>query len=129
MSQTGQYAKVMMDIGGTPTQIAELRDWSVSVSSEKPDATAAGDEWTKHIVGLKSWEGEATCISVDPFWFDLLDQQVTVEFFLAATDVDPKFSGEASIDAEYASTYTDVIEQTLTYTGSGPLTNPTTATP
>ncbi len=127
MAKKGQYAKVMMDVDGTPTELMELREWSVSTSSEKVDTTAAGDDWEKHEVGLLSWEGEATCISVDTFWLAHLTDKITIDFFDDASDAEAKFTGTASLDVERSVSYDDVIETSISFTGSGPLTEPTAA--
>lgn len=120
----GQYAKVMLDVGGTPTQVMELREWSISVSSEKIEASVAGDDWEKHEIGRFSWEGEGTCVSVDDFWLDHIGAKQTIEFYDDANDTNAAYSGTASIDFERSTPHDDLIETSLTFTGSGELTNP-----
>jgi hypothetical protein len=126
----GQFAKVQMQTGtdattGDPiyTDVLKLREWSVSISSEKIDSTAAGDSWESHEIGHLSWEGEATCVDADMFWFAKLQEKVQIQFFDDAADVSPKFSGTASIDVERSTPYDDVIETSISFTGSGVLTN------
>lgn len=126
MKKTGQYAKVMLNVSGTPTQVMELREWSISVSSEKIDSSVAGEDWADHEIGRKSWEGEATCISADQYWLDYINDKVTIQFFDDANDATPVYEGTASIDFERSVPYDDMIESTLTFTGAGPLVNPTT---
>lgn len=123
--KTGLYAKVEIDVNGTMTQVMELREWSVSVSSEKVDGNVAGDDWADHLIGRKSWEGEATCVSVDEFWLGMLDQKVSIDFYDDSNDTDPTYVGTASLDFEHAVTHDDLIENTLTFTGAGALTHPT----
>lgn len=125
--KTGQYAKVMLNVDGTPTQVMELREWSVSAESEKIDANVAGDEWATHLIGRKSWEGEATCVSADQFWLDLMDEFITIEFFDHKDDLEPVYEGQASLDFERSSSMDDLIESSLTFTGNGALTHPTGA--
>lgn len=120
----GQYAKVTIDVSGIPTQVMELREWSVSVESEKIDASVAGDDWSDHEIGRKSWEGEATCISADQFWLELMDTKVKIDFYDDANDTKPAFTGTASIDFERTTPYDDLIESSLTFTGAGALTHP-----
>lgn len=124
MKKTGQYAKVMLEVDGTSVRVMELREWSVSVSSEKVDSSVAGDDWADHEIGRKSWEGEATCISVDQYWLDYIDDKITVQFFDHQDDPTPVYEGVASIDFERTAPHDDMIESTITFTGSGALTNP-----
>lgn len=125
MKMTGKNAKVEIEIDGTPVTVLELREWSISVSTEKIDASAVGTEWTENIDGLKSWEGEATCISADQYWLEYLDTRPTINFYDDADQTEPTYTGKASIDFERSVSYDDVIESTLTFTGAGPLTHPT----
>jgi hypothetical protein len=126
----GQYAKVNIQTStdattGDPiyTEVLKLREWSVSISSEKIDSSAAGDDWENHEIGRLSWEGEATCVDVDTFWFAKLTEKVSIEFYDAATDVNPKFKGTASLDVERTTPHDDLIETSISFTGSGALTN------
>lgn len=125
----GQYAKVMLDVEGTPTQVMELREWSISGETEKIDSSVAGDDWSKHLIGRGSWEAEATCISADQFWLELMFTQFTVDFFDHQDDTDPVYSGKVSMDFERTAPYDDIIESSLTFTGNGKLNNPAGATP
>ena len=126
--RTGQYARVTMGVEGTPVAIAELRDWSISVSTEKIDGNVAGVQWAEHLIGRHSWEGEATCISVDSFWLDLTTDYVEVEFYDHMDDAEPAYTGIASLDFERSVSHDDLIESSFTYTGNGELiagSNPT----
>jgi hypothetical protein len=125
-AKKGQFAKVMIDVGGTPTEVMKLREWSISVESEKIDTTAAGDEWSEHEIGVFSWEGEATCIDADPYWLDYITEKTQIDFYDDENDANPIYRGTASIDFERTAPYDDVIESTITFTGSGALTHPTT---
>ncbi len=121
---TGQYAKMMIDVGGVNTQLGELREWSISAASNKVDGTVMGDAWEKHHIGTKNWESEATCVEVDRFWLDLMDSHVTIQYFDQEDDVNPSYEGEASIDWERSAPRDDLIESSLTFTGNGPLISP-----
>lgn len=123
MKKSGQYAKVTIDVDGVPQQVMELRDWSVSASSEKIDASVAGSAWAEHVIGRKSWEGEATCVSADQFWLEIMSSHVTISFYDDGSDSAPVFEGQASIDFERTAPHDDLIETTLTFTGNGPLTS------
>ena len=126
---TGKNAKVEIEIDGTSVQVLELREWSISVSTEKIDASAVGTEWTDTIDGLKSWEGEATCISADQYWLEFLDKRPLIKFYDHENQTEPTYQGRASIDIERTVSYDDVIESTLTFTGAGPLEQPHQGTP
>lgn len=127
--KTGQYAKASIDVSGTPVPIAELRDWSINVSTNKINADVAGVQWSEHLIGRHSWEAEATCVSVDGFWIDLTEQMVTVEFFDHIDDTVPAYSGEASVDFERSVPHDDLIETSFTFTGNGKLDDGTPVTP
>lgn len=124
MKRTGQFAKVTATVGTVVVGILELREWSISASTEKIDANVAGDEWNDHLHGRKSWEGEATCISADQYWLDMLDKKVEIAFFDHEDDLQPAYVGTASVDFERGTPHDDVIESTLTFTGAGALTSP-----
>lgn len=117
----GQFAKVTLMVGVTPITVAKLREWSVSVSSEKIDSTAAGDDWASHLRGVKSWEGSATFIDADQYWLAHIDSDVKVEFFDKADDADPVYEGTCSLDFERTTPYDDLIETSVTLTGNGAL--------
>lgn len=127
--RTGQYAKVTMDVDGTPAPIAELREWSISVSTEKVDANVAGVQWSEHLIGRHSWEAEATCISVDGFWIDLTTAMITVSFYDHVDDAEPAYTGEASMDFERSTPHDDLIETSFTFTGNGELLSGAPVTP
>lgn len=117
--RTGQYAKVTYDVSGTPVTVAELRDWSISVSTEKINADVAGVQWSEHLIGRHSWEADATCISVDGYWINLTETMITVEFFDHVDDAEPAYSGEVSMDFERSVPHDDLIETSFTFTGNG----------
>lgn len=125
----GQYAEIWVDVASTPTKAAGLKNWSISISSEKIDSTAAGDDWTTHETGIMSWEGEAELNEVDTFWFGLLTggAKVDVEFYVAdKADIGTVFySGTATLDGDIEAPYDDLIGVSVTFTGSGALTSST----
>ena len=123
---SGQYAELWVSVSGVKTKAAGLRNWSISIASEKIDATAAGDGWTQHIKGIKSWEGEAEMVEVDAYWFDLVtgDNLVEAEFYVSDSTEEGTvyYSGTVSLDAEMATPYNDLHGITVTFTGSDALT-------
>jgi predicted secreted protein len=124
MKATGQYAKVEGTVGGTAVTIAELREWTVSGSTEKVDSTVAGAKWTSHEIGMGSWEAEATVLDVDQYWVDLLFDKVTIKFFDLKDDTEAAYEGDASLDFEKSTPFDDMIENSLTFTGDGELLTP-----
>lgn len=121
MKATGQYAKIEINVDATPVTVAELREWSVSGSTEKVDATVAGAAWTSHEIGHGSWEGEATILDIDTFWVKHLFEKVTIKFYFKDTDASPAYEGTASLDFEVSTPYDDMIESSLSFTGDGEL--------
>ncbi len=128
MKATGQYAKVELTVGGTAVTVMELREWSVSGSTEKVDSTVAGARWTEHEIGHGSWEGEATILDIDTYWTAHLFDKVTIRFFYNEDDTAPAYEGRASLDFETGTPYDDMIETSLSFTGDGELTSGTPAT-
>jgi hypothetical protein len=119
--KSGQYAKVMLDIDGTPVELMKLREWEVSIESAKLDTTAAGQGWETHEVGHLKWEGSATCIDADTFYFAHLEDKIEIEFYDHEDDPLPVFVGTASLDIDRSVSYDDVIETELSFTGDGAL--------
>lgn len=127
MKATGQYAKIEITVDDVPVNVMELREWSVSGSTEKVDSTVAGVAWTEHEIGHGSWEGEATILDVDTFWVDHLFKKVTIRFFHNEDDAAPAYVGRASLDFEQSTPYDDMIETSISFTGDGALTKGTSA--
>lgn len=127
--KTGQYAKVTMEVQGTPVELMKLREWSISIESNKIDTSAAQQDYETHEIGMLSWEGDATCIDADVFWFAYLTDKVVIDFYDKADDAYPAFRGTASLDVERSVSYDDVIETTVTFTGDGELIDGRTIAP
>lgn len=127
--KTGQFAKVTMDVQGTKVELMKLREWSISVSSEKIDTSAAKQKYATHEIGMLSWEGDATCVDADTFWFAYLDKKIVIDFFDKEGDAKPAFRGTASIDVERSTPYDDLIETSVSFTGDGDLVLGSTITP
>jgi hypothetical protein len=121
MKATGQYAKIDLTVGGTAVTVAELREWSVSGSTEKVDSTVAGGNWNSHEIGFGSWEGEATILDIDTFWVAHLFEKVSIKFYFNETDTAPAYEGSASLDFETSTPYDDMIESSISFTGDGAL--------
>jgi hypothetical protein len=125
-AKSGQFAKLVLKIDGTTTvTVAKLRNWSYSGSVEILDATAAGDEWQRNEAGVKSWEGESEVIDVDTYYLDYLGEKATIEFYMKEGDTTFE-EGVAIISGiEKNTPYEDLIDQSISFTGDGPLTKKT----
>ena len=121
MKAKGQYAKIELMVGSTAVTVMELREWSVSASTEKIDSTVAGKEWTEHEIGHASWEGEATVLDIDKYWVEHIFKKVNISFYFNEEDAAPAYEGTASLDFETSTPYDDMIESSLTFTGDGAL--------
>src|SRR5690606_20781017 len=110
-------------VDAVPVTVMELREWSVSGSTEKVDSTVAGKAWTEHEIGHGSWEGEATVLDIDTFWVEHLFEKVTIKFYFNEDDANAAYEGTASLDFEVSTPYDDMIETSLSFTGSGALTH------
>jgi hypothetical protein len=125
-TKKGQFAKVTLDIGGTSVDVLKLRNWSYSASVEEIDATAAGNEWMDYVSGFKSWEGDAETIDVDTFYLQYLGEVATIKFYEAEGDLNYE-EGQAFLTGlEKSAPYDDLIEQSISYRGTGALTRITT---
>jgi predicted secreted protein len=125
-TKKGQFAKVTLDIGGTAVDVLKLRNWSYSASVEELDATAAGNEWMEYLAGFKSWEGDAETIDVDTFYLQYLGETATIKFYEAEGDTAYEEGTAFLTGIEKSAPYDDLIEQSISYRGSGALTRITT---
>jgi predicted secreted protein len=85
---------------GSPSSVANLTQWSISIDTDTADVTSLGDSWKSSVLGTKS----ATA-SMSGFWaddadipFDALDQSqsggtVTAVLYPAGTSVNKYFTG------------------------------------
>jgi len=123
MSQVkkGQFAKVTMDVDGTPVELFKLRDWSISISSNELDSTAAGQKWETHEIGHLNWSGDATCLDADTFWLAYMSEKVDIEFYDHEEDTAPAFTGTASLEVDRSVPYDDLIETSIDFRGDGEL--------
>lgn len=120
-ARKGQYAKVSLKVGETAIDVAKLREWSVSVSSNKIDTSAAGQDWETHVVGMLNWSGSAEFIDADQYWLKNAADKFEIEFFDNKDDVDPVYVGTCSLDFDRTVPYDDVISTSVTLTGDGEL--------
>lgn len=119
--QKGQFAKVVLDIDGTQVDVMKLRNWSYSSEVETIDATAASDEWARNEPGVKSWEGEAEVIDVDEYYLQYLGEKASIRFYQHEADTSYEEGVAIISGVEKSAPYDDLIEQSISFTGDGPL--------
>lgn len=119
--KSGQFAKVTLKVGSTTVTVAKLREWSVSVSTEKLDSSAAGSKWGTHEIGIATWEGESSFIDADQYWLESLFDKVAIEFYDKDDDTDPVYTGVCSLDFDRTVPYDGLIETSVSLTGDGEL--------
>lgn len=112
----------VVSVGGT--DVAEVKSWSLSESSDTGECTAMGDDYRKFLPTLKTWEG-----SMDVVWDKQeSDADLAVGGDEVAIIVYPQTTGDAFFGNIIVSSYevsaemNDVIAATLSFTGTGALT-------
>lgn len=53
---SGTLGSVVYTTGGT-TMVGEMKEWSLDMQMDMPDATAFGDNWREFTSGIKTWTG------------------------------------------------------------------------
>jgi predicted secreted protein len=120
-TKKGQFAKVTLTIDGIDVDVLKLRNWSYTASVEELDTTAAGEEWMSYVAGFKSWEGEAETIDVDTFYLQYLGEIATIKFYEAEGDTNYEEGQAFLTEFEKSAPYDDLIEQSISFRGTGPL--------
>ena len=115
------------------SQVAEIKSWSLEVSSDTVDASIIGTQWRKNQATIKSWSG-----SFDGFW-DETDTNgqgaisaggiVTLNLYPEGDDSgDSYWSGDAIITSiSYNASFDGLVEASFSFTGTGALSNQTVA--
>lgn len=114
-------------------QVAEIKSWSMEVTSDTTDASVIGTQWRKNQATIKSWSG-----SFDGFWDDTdtmgqgaLTAGATVTLNLypeGDTTGDTFWSGDAIITSiSYNASFDGIVEASFSFTGNGVLTESTVA--
>lgn len=117
----GQYAEVKLKVGETAVTVAKLRNWSISVSTNKIDDSAAGQDWETHIIGMANWTGSAEFIDADQYWLDNIFDIFDIEFYDSDKDPAPAYIGSGSLDFDREVPYDDLISTSIEITGNGEL--------
>ena len=111
--------------------IAEITNWQVTQTIATADDSAAGDTWTTHNTGKRSWSGSCTA------WFDDTDTNgqaaltigasVTLNFYPEGdTTGDPEWSGTATVTSRGANApHNGNVPININFLGDGALTEGT----
>jgi predicted secreted protein len=112
-------------------QVAEVKSWSLEVTSDTVDASIIGTSWRKNQATIKSWSG-----SFDAFW-DETDTQgqgvlvagstVTLNLYPEGNASGAKYwSGDAIVTSiSYSGAFDGIVEAGFSFTGTGALSNQT----
>lgn len=112
-------------------QVAEVKSWSLEVTSDTVDASIIGTSWRKNQATIKSWSG-----SFDAFW-DETDTQgqgmlvagstVTLNLYPEGNASGAKYwSGDAIVTSiSYSGAFDGIVEASFSFTGTGALSNQT----
>jgi predicted secreted protein len=112
-------------------QVAEVKSWSMEVTSDTVDASVIGTQWRKNQATIKGWSG-----SFDAFWdeTDTTGQgaltagaTVTLNLYPEGDDTGDKYwSGDAIITSvSYSASFDGLVEASFSFTGTGALSTQT----
>lgn len=136
-SHAGKEGKITVKAsGGTATNVASLRSWTLNETSEVIDATVmnpAGVTYRTNVASFKAWEGSASLL-----WDDAADAGQalcvagdTLELVVypeGASTGDTTYTGNAIITAvNKTASYDGLVEMEVTFSGTGALTAGTSA--
>jgi hypothetical protein len=109
------------------SQIAEVKSWSLEVTSDMVDASIIGTQWRKSHPTIKSWSG-----SFEAFW-DEEDRNgqgklsagntVTLNLYPQGDEIgNPYFSGQVIITSvAYKASFDGLVESSFSFTGTDAL--------
>lgn len=128
-THAGSEGKVFI---GT-NQVAEVKSWSMEVTSDTVDASIIGTQWRKNQATIKGWSG-----SFDAFWdeTDTTGQgalsagaTVTLNLYPEGNASGAKYwSGDIIITSiSYNAAFDGIVEASFSFTGTGALSTPTVA--
>ena len=110
------------------SQVAEIKSWSLEVTSDTTDTSVIGTSWRKNQATIKGWSG-----SFDGFW-DETDTSgqgalsaggtVTLNLYPEGNDTGDTFwSGDAIVTSiSYNASFDGIVEASFSFTGTGALT-------
>lgn len=133
---TGNNGVVKIDnASGTPTAVANVRNFSVEITSDTIETTTMGVDVRTHVKGLSSWSGSAdiyfdtanytggasVIAALNPTGLTVGSSTVTVELYLDTTS--DKFAGECIITGFTVNSSMDgLVEASISFQGSGAVT-------
>lgn len=108
-------------------QVAEVKNWSLEITSEVVDASTIGTEWKKNQATIKSFSG-----SFDAFWDEsdsdgqgtlTAGAKVTLNLYPEGNESGDKYwSGDVIVNSiSYNASFDGLVEASFNYTGTGPL--------
>jgi hypothetical protein len=126
----GKDGVVKAGASGSEVAIGEVRGFTVDETAETLDCTAMGDAFREYMVSYKEWSG-----TVDVLWDpdDAGQTGVTIGSTLSfllypegADSGDTEYAGTGIVTGiSRTSTYDGLVEQSITFQGSGTLTTGT----
>lgn len=126
-THAGSEGKVFI---GT-NQVAEVKSWSMEVTSDTVDASVIGTQWRKNQATIKGWSG-----SFDAFWdeTDTTGQgalsaggTVTLNLYAEGNATGAKYwSGDVIVTSiSYSASFDGIVEASFSFTGTGALSQQT----
>lgn len=123
--------------GQTKTRLAEITDWSLSITHDEIDATSHDSSGTRErIAGIDAWEGSGELLHVQTEdthkdLFDVLVGKTFVDFEFAPTGstADGTYSGTGYVtDFTVNSPGEDALNTSFSFIGSGVLSRNSSST-
>lgn len=122
----------IVKVGGTPSTIAEVKEWSLDTTGETTDdstmnTTQGNGGWRTHKHTLKGWEGSLSCFwdETDTNGQQTLDAGASVDLKLypeGADSGDTYFSGSAIVTSVNRKASLDgMVEVSFNFKGTGAL--------
>lgn len=129
---TGNNGVVKIDnAGGTPTAIAQVRNFSVEIKADTIETTNMGLDARTYVKGLSSFSGSAdvyfdvttfgAVAALNPTAGAVGDGTLTIELYLDSSS--KKFSGEIIVTGySVKSSFDGLVEASISFQGSGAMT-------
>jgi len=133
---TGNNGVVKIDnAAGTPTAVANVRNYSVEITSDTIETSTMGTDVRTYLKGLSSWSGSAdiyfdtanytgganVIAALNPTGLAVGASPITVELYLDNTS--DKFAGEAVVTGFTVNSSMDgLVEASISFQGSGSIT-------
>ena len=122
-THAGSEGKVFI---GT-SQVAEVKSWSLEVTSDTVDASIIGTQWRKNQATIKSWSG-----SFDTFWDETdttgqgaleVGATVTLNLYPEGNASGATYwTGDSIVTSiAYSGSFDGIVEATFSFTGTGAL--------